>query len=99
MAQTFNYDLSNNISVKSGFFEAGADVTVNSTKVASGTKTSVIEDKKGLLFAGEKDGEYSFKALSGGNFTFTDGLPMFASMSVFSVYLFSIVSPVFLSIV
>lgn len=72
MAQPINYDLKTNISVKSGYFETGADVTVNSTKVASGTKTSVIEDKKGLLFAGEKDGEYSFKALSGGKFTFQD---------------------------
>lgn len=73
MAQPINYDLKTNISVKSGYFETGADVTVNSTKVASGTKTSVIEDKKGLLFAGENDGEYSFKALSGGKFTFEDG--------------------------
>lgn len=72
MAQPINYDLSANISVKSSNFETDADLTLNgSTKVAKGTKTSVIEDKKGLFYAG-KNGEYSFIALSGGNFTFED---------------------------
>ena len=72
MAQSITYDLKTNISVKSSNFETDADLTLNgSTKVAKGTKTSVIEDKKGLFYAG-KDGEYSFTALSGGNFTFQD---------------------------
>lgn len=76
MAQTFNYDLSDNISVASGQFTVAVDTdaTVSATTtVPQKTKTSVIEDKKGLLIAGEKDGEYSFTALSGGKFTFTDG--------------------------
>lgn len=73
MAQPINYDLSSNISVKSSNFETDAELTLNgSTKVASGTKTSVIEDKKGLFYAG-KNVDYSFIALSGGKFTFTDG--------------------------
>lgn len=74
MAQPITYDLTSHISVESSNFKTDADLTLNgSTKVASGTKTSVIEDKKGLLFAGETNGEYSFKALSGGEFTFKDG--------------------------
>lgn len=72
MAQPINYDLSTNISVESSNFETDADLTLNgSTKVAKGTKTSVIEDKKGLFYAGE-NGEYSFTALFGGNFKFKD---------------------------
>lgn len=72
MAQPITYDLRTNISVESSNFKTDADLTLNgSTKVAKDTKTSVIEDKKGLFYAG-KNGEYSFTALSGGNFTFKD---------------------------
>lgn len=76
MAQSINYNLSSNISVASGQFtvDGSSDATLNATTtVPKKTKTRVIEDKKGLLFAGETDGEYSFKALSGGKFTFKDG--------------------------
>ena len=75
MAQLISYDLSSNISVASGQFTVdgtSAATVSSSTTVAKGTKTSVIEDKKGLLIAGETNGEYSFTALSGGKFTFAD---------------------------
>lgn len=76
MAQSIiSYNLGSNISVVSGQFTvdgSNAASVSGTTTVKAGTKTSVIEDKKGLLFAGETDGEYSFKALSGGNFNFQD---------------------------
>ena len=67
------YNLENNISVVGGKFtvDAANDVTINATTVAKGTKTAVIYDKKGRLIAG-KDGQYSFTALSGGEFSFKD---------------------------
>lgn len=73
MAKTI-YDLSQKISVASGQFSvdgSSAAIVSGTTTVKAGTKTSVIEDKKGLLKAGE-EGEYSFIALSGGEFEFKD---------------------------
>ena len=73
MAKTI-YDLSQNISVASGQFTvdgSNAASVTGTTTVKAGTKTAVIEDKKGLLIAGA-DNEYSFTALSGGEFEFKD---------------------------
>lgn len=77
MAQSINYNLGSNISVVSGQFTvdgSNAASVSGTTIVKAGTKTTVIEDKKGLLFAGETGGEYSFKALSGGKFKFQDNV-------------------------
>ena len=73
MAKTI-YDLSQNISVASGQFTvdgSNAASVTGTTTVKAGTKTAVIEDKKGLLIAGA-DNEYSFTAMSGGEFEFQD---------------------------
>ena len=74
MAKTIIYDLSTNISVASGQFTvdgSNAASVTGTTTVKAGTKTAVIEDKKGLLIAGA-DNEYSFTAMSGGEFEFKD---------------------------
>lgn len=65
-----SYDLAN-VVIAGGKFSATADATVGSVALAQDETTAVIEDKHGLLMADDAD-TYSFTALTGGNFTFTD---------------------------
>lgn len=70
------YDLSS-VAVAGGYFTTEADPSavindnIKLEKSQSG-KMSVLQDKHGILFAGETD-LYDFTALTGGKFTFEDG--------------------------
>lgn len=72
---TINYSLTS-VSVKSGNFTTSVEdgVAINGNiKLAKAPNgdMSVLQDKHGILFAGE-DGFYDFTALTGGKFTFKD---------------------------
>ena len=64
------YSLSN-VKISDGKFSAEAAATVGSVALKANETTAVIEDKHGLLMADNAD-TYSFTALTGGDFTFTD---------------------------
>ena len=59
------------VEITGGKFSATAAATVGSVKLAAKDTTSVIEDKHGL-FTTDEDTKYSFTALTGGDFSFTD---------------------------
>lgn len=61
------------VKIADGKFSVSAEggATVGSVTLAKGETTKVIEDKHGLFMADDAD-TYSFTALTGGNFTFTD---------------------------
>ena len=69
MAQV-SYNLKD-VKIADGKFSATAAATVGSVKLAKDETTAVIEDKHGLLMPDTAD-KYSFTALTGGDFTFTD---------------------------
>ena len=66
------YDLTG-VKIADGKFSvtAPAGATVGAVKLKENDTTAVIEDKHGLLMAGSA-GNYSFTALTGGDFSFTD---------------------------
>ena len=65
-----SYNLTS-VVIAGGKFSAAADATVGSVALAKDKTTAVIEDKHGLFMADDAD-TYSFTALTGGDFTFTD---------------------------
>ena len=67
------YDLSQNVTIEGGKFKTDVEsVPVGTATLKKGQDAAVIEDKHGILYADKKDGLYTFQALTGGEFQFTD---------------------------
>ena len=69
---SITYDLSS-VSVADGKFSVTADTAIGSATLTSVGGAAVIKEKHGLFYAGSTASEYDFQALTGGEFTFTDG--------------------------
>ncbi|MBQ2011067.1 MAG: hypothetical protein II259_10850, partial [Selenomonadaceae bacterium] len=66
------FDLSSSVTVGADGIAIDAGTKIDGVTFAESVKASVIETKHGWLTAAG-DGIYDFTALSGGDFTFTDG--------------------------
>ena len=68
------YNLSQNVTVQGGKFKTDEEdgIAIGTATLKKGQDAAVIEDKHGILYADKKDGVYTFQALTGGEFQFTD---------------------------
>ena len=69
------YNLSQNVTIQGGKFKTDEEdgIAIGTATLKKGQDAAVIEDKHGILYADDKkDGVYTFQALTGGEFQFTD---------------------------